>query len=264
MPIITVLTDFGSQDHYVGAMKGVILSINPGASIVDLTHEIPPQDIHAAAFNLLAAYQSFPPGTIHLAVVDPGVGSARRGIMIECGGQFFVGPDNGLFSWICEREAASSAIHLTNQKYFRHPVSDTFHGRDVFAPAAAALSNGVALDEFGPVIDDLIQLESLSPSRLVGGVIEATIIYIDRFGNCVTNLTPDQLREDEIGAGAKLVVNSNVVTSFRSFFADGVEGELFCLFGSAGFLEIVARNDSAEKILGALRGQPVLLIPGPR
>ena len=262
MPIITLLTDFGLQDHYVGALKGAILSINPGASIVDLTHEIPPHDIWAAAFHLLAVYQTFPAGTIHLAVVDPGVGSARRGIIVNCAGQFFVGPDNGLFSWICEREESSSAIHLTNQKYFRHPVSDTFHGRDVFAPVAAALSNGVARTEFGPVIDDLIQLKSLSPGRLDGGVIEATIIHIDRFGNCITNLTRDHVAEDKIAAGAKLVVNSHVVSSFRAFFADSGDGELFCLFGSAGFLEIAAQNSSAAKILGAERGQPAFLLLG--
>ena len=259
MPIITLLTDFGSQDYFVGAMKGVILSVNSDVSIVDITHEIPPQDIRAAAFNLLAVYKNFPAGTIHVAVVDPGVGSARRGIIINCAGQFFVGPDNGLFSWICEREGNFRAVHLTNEKFFRHPVSDTFHGRDIFAPVAAALSNGVTLKEFGPVIDDLIQLESLEPGRVDGGAIEATIIHIDRFGNCITNLTCAHLV-----AGAKLVVNGREVSSFREFFADsGVDQfELFCLFGSAGFLEIAAQNSSAAKILDAQRGHPVLLLSG--
>jgi S-adenosylmethionine hydrolase len=266
MPLITLVTDFGSEDYFVGAMKGAILSIDSGASIVDITHEIPPQDIRAAAFNLLAVYKDFPAGTIHVAVVDPGVGSARRGIIIKCAGQCFVGPDNGLFSWICEREEKFRAVHLTNQKLFRHPVSNTFHGRDIFAPVAAALSSGVALEEFGPVIDDLIQLESLEPGRAEGGVTEATIIHIDRFGNCVTNLTRGHLAEDQIAGGAKLVINGREVSAIRAFFADTGEDEreLFCLFGSAGFLEIAARNSSAAKALGAERGDPVLVIPGPR
>jgi S-adenosyl-L-methionine hydrolase (adenosine-forming) len=257
MSIITLLTDFGSQDYFVGAMKGAILSINPGARIVDITHEIPPRDIRAAAFNLLALYKEFPAGAIHVAVVDPGVGSRRRGIILECKDQFFVGPDNGLFSWICEREEGFLAVNLTNEKFFRHPVSHTFHGRDIFAPAAAALSSGIALKEFGPVIDDLVQLESLEPERVDGRVIEANIIHIDRFGNCITNLTRDHL-----GAAAKLVVNGREVSSFREFFADMAAGEdeLFCLFGSAGFLEIAARNTSAAKILGARPGDRVILM----
>jgi S-adenosyl-L-methionine hydrolase (adenosine-forming) len=262
--IITLLTDFGSQDYFVGAMKGAILSINPAASIVDITHEISPQDIQAAAFNLLAVYKEFPAGTIHVVVVDPGVGSARRSAILECAGQFFVGPDNGVFSWICEREEDFLAVHLTNEKLFRHPVSQTFHGRDIFAPVAAALSNGVDLKEFGPVIDDLIQLESLQPRTLDDGVTEAWIIHIDRFGNCITNLTRDYFAGSQITAGAKLVVNGHEVSSFREFFADGGvdQGELFCLFGSAGFLEIAAQNSSAAKILGAQRGHPVILLAG--
>jgi S-adenosylmethionine hydrolase len=259
MPIITLLTDFGSQDYFVSAMKGVILSINPDVRIVDITHEIPPQDIRGASFNLLAVYKSFPAGTIHVAVVDPSVGSARRAVIVGCAGQFFVGPDNGVFSWICEREGHSLAVHLSNEKFFRHPVSQTFHGRDIFAPAAAALSNGVALEEFGPTIDDLIQLESLEPKRIDGGRLEATIIHIDRFGNCITNLTRDHL-----GANAKLIVSGREVSSFREFFAErgGNQDDAFCLFGSAGFLEIAAQNASAAKILGARRGDSVQLLAG--
>jgi S-adenosylmethionine hydrolase len=259
MRIITLLTDFGSQDYFVGAMKGAILSINSKARIVDISHEIPPQDIRTAAFNLVAVYQEFPSGTIHVAVVDPGVGSARRGIIIECAGQFFVGPDNGVFSWICEREGSFVAVDLTDEKFFRHPVSDTFHGRDIFAPAAAALSKGIALKEFGPIIDDLVQLESLEPERVNRSVIEATIVHIDRFGNCITNLT-----RDHFGAGAKLVINGREISTFRQFFADSAvrDDELFLLFGSAGFLEIAAQDTSAAKILSARRGDRVILHPG--
>src|SRR5258707_15043964 len=197
-------------------MKGTILAINPEACLVDITHEMPPQDIRAAAFNLLATYKDFPSGTIHIVVVDPGVGSARRGIIIECASQFFVGPDNGLFSWICERERSFRAIHLTNEKFFRHPVSPTFHGRDIFAPVAAALANGVDLQEFGPLIDDPIKLESLAPRRTKNGEIEATVIHIDRFGNCITNLTRDHLV-----AGGKLGGPDREIFAVLAVFPEG-------------------------------------------
>jgi S-adenosylmethionine hydrolase len=262
--IITLLSDFGSQDYFVGAMKGAVLSINPAATIVDITHQIPPQDIRAGAFNLLGSYKGFPADTIHVAVVDPGVGSTRRPVLIECAKQFFVGPDNGIFSWVCEREEDFRAIHLTNQRFFREAVSNTFHGRDIFAPVAAALSSGVAPEEFGPVIDDLVQLESLKPSTENEGVTEACIIHVDRFGNCITNLTRDDVGAKQFAAGAKLVVNGHDVTSLRGFFADGRanNGELFCVFGSAGFLEIAAQNYSAATILGVQSGQPLVLVPG--
>ena len=265
MPIITLLTDFGSQDYFVGAMKGAILSINPAANIVDITHEIPPHAIRAAAFNLLATYQEFPAGTVHVAVVDPGVGSDRRPILIECARQFFVGPDNGVFSWVCEREENFRVTHLTNRGFFREPVSRTFHGRDIFAPVAASLSIGVAPKEFGPTIDGLVRFPSLKPQTVIQGVTEASIIHIDRFGNCITNLTRSDLGKDGLG-GAKLVVNDQEVTSLREFFADGGvnDGGLFCVFGSAGFLEIAARNYSAATILGVQSGQSVILFSGRR
>jgi S-adenosyl-L-methionine hydrolase (adenosine-forming) len=258
--IITLLTDFGSQDYFVAAMKGAILSINPEARIVDITHNIPPQDIQAGAFNLLACYRDFPSETIHVAVVDPGVGSKRRPIGIECAGQFFVGPDNGIFSWICEKEGNCQAFHLTNQTFFRHPVSATFHGRDIFAPVAAALSKGKALEEFGPAVGDLISLESLKPRIVSDNRIDARIIHIDRFGNCLSNLTGEMLGDDP--SGLRLEINDHSITSFRRYFAeptDQDENEIFCLIGSAGFVEIVARNASAAKTLAASRGQAVTL-----
>jgi S-adenosylmethionine hydrolase len=259
--IITLLTDFGSQDYFVGAMKGAILSINPSAQIVDITHDLPPHDIHAGAFNLLASYAAFPPGTIHVAVVDPGVGSQRKPLLIECAGRSFIGPDNGIFSWICEREGKVRAILLQNEKFFRHPVSATFHGRDIFAPVAAALSNGVVLEEFGDLVKDYVQLESLAVKMVTDGQVEARIIHIDRFGNCVTNLTRDHLSDASFKTGARLFVNGRDISTFRHFFAEPVDpqNELFCIFGSAGFLEIAAQDSSAATILDARRGQPVLL-----
>jgi len=260
--IITLLTDFGTEDYFVGAMKGVILSANPVAQIVDLAHNIPPQDIHAGAFNLLAVYKDFPRGTIHVAVVDPGVGSNRRPILIDCGNQFFVGPDNGLFSWICEREGNWRAHHLTNEKLFRHPTSKTFHGRDVFAPVAAALSNGAKPEEVGPVIDKIVELESLNPITTKDGKIEGKIIHIDRFGNCITNLTASHVGSNN--HAPRLRVNDANIDSFREFFSEGSgsDNDLFMLLGSAGFIEIAAQNSSAANILNARRGQSLVLING--
>lgn len=264
--IITLLTDFGSQDYFVGAMKGVILSRNPQAIIVDIAHETPPHDIDAAAFNLLATYKDFPAGTIHLAVVDPGVGSTRRPILIECGEQFFVGPDNGIFSWICEREGNCRTIHLTSEKFFRHPVSATFHGRDIFAPVAAALSIGVAVAEFGKEISDYIRIDSLRPIVASDGRVNGRVIHIDRFGNLITNLTPENFSEELAASGTALSINGHQITSFRKFFSEptGNNDDLFCVVGSAGFVEIAARNSSAATVLNAQRGDAVTLIGGRR
>ncbi len=263
MSIITLLTDFGSQDYFVGAMKGAILSINRHALIIDITHEIPPQDIEAAAFNLVATYKDFPAGTIHVAVVDPGVGSTRKPILIECGEQFFVGPDNGIFSWICEREGSVRAIHLTNEAFFRDPVSATFHGRDIFAPVAAALSSGVAMTQFGEKLSDYVRLDPLRPTAASDGSVEGRVIHIDRFGNCITNLTLEHFSADKAASGAQLRINSREISSFRQSFSEGeVDGsDLFCLVGSAGFLEIAACNSSAATMLNAQRGNVVTLIP---
>jgi S-adenosylmethionine hydrolase len=255
--IITLLTDFGSQDYFVAAMKGVILSANPAARIVDITHEIPPQDIYAGAFNLLAVHQDFPVGTIHVGVVDPGVGSERRAIVIECAGQFLVGPDNGLFSFIVQREGNCRIHEVTNESFFRHPVSNTFHGRDVFAPVAAALSNGTAVHEFGPQTGAMVELESFTPRPLTDGRIEGAIIHIDRFGNCITNLTPQHLGSNH---ALEININGRQITSGRQFFSQTAPGEdePFMFLGSAGFIEIAVRNASAASILDAQRGQSIV------
>lgn len=260
--LITLLTDFGTADYFVGAMKGVVLSICPDARIIDITHEIPSQDIHAGAFTLLAAYKSFPAGTIHVAVVDPGVGSARRPILASCGGQFFVGPDNGLFSYVFEREGQTEVIHIQNHSYFRQPVSATFHGRDVFAPVAAALAKGVEPSQFGAEITDYVRLESLAPARLEDGTLQGRIIHIDRFGNCITNLTREHLTNEMIAGGARLSINGIEITLFRQFYAEeqiGSGEEPFAIWGSADFLEIAVQNASAAWLLDAGLSQIVLL-----
>ena len=263
-PVITLLTDFGTSDYFVAAMKGVILGANPKARIVDITHEIPPQDIESAAFTLLAAWSSFPSGTIHVAVVDPGVGSARRAILIKLADQFFVGPDNGIFSYVCEtrevRGEKPKLFQLTNEKYWRQPLSATFHGRDVFAPVAAALSLGVRPAQLGTPLPDLVRLQPLRPTPSRAG-LNARIINIDRFGNCVTNITERDLTAKMIAAGAALRVKGKTVKSFRNHFAEETAGKekLFAIWGSAGFLEIAATNASAAKLLKAQRGDSVIV-----
>lgn len=239
-------------------MKGVILSINSDARIVDLTHEIPPQDVRAAAFTLAAVYQTFPPETIHVAVVDPGVGSSRRPILVAGAHQFFVGPDNGLFSFVFERETEARVFHLTNENYFRQPVSATFHGRDVFAPIAAALSTGINPEQLGVEVQDLARLDNLKPQRRDRQTIEAAIIHIDRFGNCITNLTREDLTAEMIARGVRLKINGREITSFRRFFAEeNAPDELFAIWGSAGYLEIAANRNSAARLLDARGGQMI-------
>lgn len=254
---ITLLTDFGSSDYYVGAVKGVILSVNPSAQFIDITHQIPPQDIEEAAFTLLASYRSFQRGTIHLAVVDPGVGSSRRGILARAGDYYFVGPDNGIFSYIFDQEPVRQIIHLTAQDYFRHPISPTFHGRDVFAPVAAQLSRGVSLDSFGQEIRDEVRLKPLLPEVTKKGKLKGRIIHIDHFGNCVTNLDYQSfngLEEQRV----VLVVNGKRTQSVQSSYSKAVgKHAIFAIWGSAGFLEISARNRSAAKLLKAKRGDLV-------
>ena len=254
LPVITLLTDFGTADYFVGAMKGAILSVNSAAVIADITHEIPPQDVETGAFTLLAAYDIFPAGTIHVAVVDPGVGSSRRAIIVEAAKQFFVGPDNGIFTYIYDRDPSSKVFHVTAEKYFRRPTSSTFHGRDVFAPVAAALSQGVKPEAFGPVITDAVRLPvSLTPEVKRNGDVHGRIIQIDRFGNCVTNLTREFFEES-----AELVVAGKRIRKFREFY-DGAGKEPFGIWGSAGFLEISVMGGSAAKVLKTKKGERVLL-----
>ena len=261
LPVITLLTDFGTADYFVGAVKGAILSVNPRAVIADITHEIPPQDSEAAAFTLLAAYQTFPPGTIHVVVVDPGVGSTRRPIIVSAGKQFFVGPDNGIFTYIYDRHPSHRAVHVTEEKYFRQPTSTTFHGRDIFAPVAAALSTGITPEKFGRLIKDAVRLETpLMPVVQKNGRVEGRIIHIDRFGNCITNLTPDVLGHDGV-----LVIKEKQISNFREFYGEaGSANEVFAILGSAGFLEISLNGGSAALTLGVKRGEAVILAKAPR
>jgi S-adenosyl-L-methionine hydrolase (adenosine-forming) len=255
LSVISLLTDFGTADYFVGAVKGAILSVNPEAVIVDITHEIARQDISAGAFTLLAAYKTFPAGTVHVAVVDPGVGSTRRAIIVKANEQFFVGPDNGLFTYIYDRESEHHVFHVTAEKYFRRDPSSTFHGRDIFAPVAAALSNGVKPRKFGPRISDAIRLDiPLEPEVLPNGDVRGRVINVDHFGNCVTNITRELLKPN-----ATLVVNRKTIREFRDFYGEAPSGTPFAIWGSAGFLELSVNGGSAAELLQAQTGTRVLL-----
>lgn len=261
--IVTLLTDFGTADYFVGAMKGVILSIAPGVTLVDVTHEVPPQEVRSGAFILLAAYREFPPGTVHVAIVDPGVGSSRRGIAIEAGGYRFVGPDNGIFGWIVDREPDARVFHLSNRSLFRPAVSSTFHGRDVFAPVAAALAAGMPIEQVGDEIGDFARMESLRPVRGEGGELRGAILHVDRFGNCVTSFTREDLPVDAAPRGFHLAVGERDIRSLRRFYAEETgPGRVFAIWGSAGFLELSANRDSAARLLSVRPGDPVALTVG--
>jgi S-adenosylmethionine hydrolase len=255
--IITLLTDFGTADYFVGAMKGVILSAQPEVTFVDISHEIPPHDVTTAAFTLLACYRDFPVGTIHLAVIDPGVGSERRPIAISAGGYNFVGPDNGLFSHVLDRESEARVFRLNRQEHFRAGPSTTFHGRDIFAPVAGALASGMAISELGDEINDPVRLAPLASCIFEGdGVWNAAIIHIDRFGNCVTNLAREALPAHVAGA-LTIDVNGRTITKVHRCYADAANDQLFAIWGSAGFLELSAYCASAAQRLEASCGDPV-------
>jgi S-adenosyl-L-methionine hydrolase (adenosine-forming) len=257
--MITLLTDFGAQDYFVPAVKGVISSLHPQAKIIDLTHEIPTQDIRAAAFTLGACYQTFPAGTIHLAVVDPGVGSARRAIVIDAGNHFFVGPDNGLFSFVYAREKSVRVFHANREDYFRQPISPTFHGRDVFAPLAAWLEKGIAPEALGVKILDYVRFLLPAPQTVNDHVL-GEVIHVDHFGNCITNLTVNELQVEAVMPTTRLRIREHDVHQFRTHFAQSSSHEtLFAYLGSAGFWEVGLWQDSAAKCLQFERGAVVQL-----
>lgn len=249
---IALLTDFGTRDFFVGAMKGVILSINESVAITDITHEIAPQDIRAASFTLRACHAEFPAQTIFVVVVDPGVGSERRAILVETEKYYFIAPDNGLLSFVFNREENFKVFEITNEKFFRHPVSKTFHGRDIFSPSAAHLSKGIEPKEFGNQIDDFIKFAEAKPEKTSENQIQGEIIFIDRFGNLITNLEKNDLPQN-----FALEIGEKRIENLKQYFAEAEKSEVFMIFGGAGFLEIAANQDSAEKILESRVGEKV-------
>ena len=258
--LITMTTDFGLTDYFVAAMKGVIYSINPGAEIVDITHQIPPHDIYAAAFTLTSCYKDFPRNTLHLVVVDPGVGSARRPIMVMTDEHNFIGPDNGVFSYIYQREQVNRVVHFTTEHYFRQPVSNTFHGRDVFAACAAYVSKLVDWKMMGEEINNPVRFNTPTPTVVSENYIRGSVIHIDRFGNIITNLTPSELTPERISAGARVRIGKHEAARLLTHFAEADPNEVFAYFGSAGLLEVAVPRQSAARLIEARRGVEVEVI----
>jgi S-adenosylmethionine hydrolase len=255
-PIVTLITDFGLRDPFVGIMKGVILGICPEARLVDLTHEVAPHDVLEAALALESAWRFFPPGTIHLAVVDPGVGSERRALAVEAAGHLFVGPDNGLFTFALQAPGWS-AVSVETPTYRLPVVSHTFHGRDVFAPAAGHLACGVRLSDLGPVLGDPVRV-ALPLARREGDEIVGEIIGSDRFGNLVTSITAEGIDELVCGGGVFTVeVAGRELGSLAASYSAGLAGVPAAIMGSGGRLEVFVRNASARTALGVGVGAPV-------
>ena len=250
--IITLLTDFGLRDYFVAAMKGVLLSLNPEVTLVDISHLVPPQDIFSGAFILGQAWSYFPAGTIHLAVVDPGVGTSRKALAATAGGHFFVAPDNGLLSYAMHGREDFSAYEITAEHYFRKPVSASFHGRDVFAPIAAWISRDIPLHQLGPSLPNPVRLTIPSPKRVRENLMQGAILSVDQFGNLTTNLAAADLPR-----WSKILAGQKEITTLRRTFGEGNPGELFVIPGSTGYLEIVVRDGSAASLLGIKAGAPI-------
>jgi S-adenosyl-L-methionine hydrolase (adenosine-forming) len=264
MPLITLTTDFGLTDSYVAQMKGVILGIAPDATLVDITHQVPPQDIVAGSVILADAVGAFPPDTIHLVVVDPGVGSERRAVAVETKsrgerpGPRFVAPDNGVLTGALQQFPLRRAVRLAERRFWRTDVSHTFHGRDVFAPVAAHLARGIELTEFGPPLDwDLILLPSVLP--VVGAdEIRGHIVRTDSFGNLITNIDASLIPE-EVRSRVAIEIGMQRIDGISRFYGEKQAGELLALFGSSGRLEIAIRDGHAGQVLAAWSGEEVVV-----
>ncbi|NLX94562.1 MAG: SAM-dependent chlorinase/fluorinase [Rhodopirellula sp.] len=256
MSIITLTTDFGMGSPYVAAMKGVILTINPAATVVDITHAVRPQDIRHGAVVLDDVAEQFPPGTIHVAVIDPGVGTARAIVYARIGRQRYVAPDNGLLSRLARRTAPSQLIRIENRDWFRQPVSSTFHGRDIMAPVAARLSLGRDPLQLGPPIERLTDLAwpevQIRPDRIVG-----TVLQIDSFGNLITNITAEMLAGRPTDNRACIVANIYETWGIYHSYGEQPDGMLIALIGSNGRLELSVVGDNAAERLGIQIGEPV-------
>jgi S-adenosylmethionine hydrolase len=258
---VTLTTDFGTSDHYVGTMKGVVYNINPDALVVDISHAVQSYDVLDGALTLAQAYSYFPIDTIHVVVVDPGVGSARRPILVRSEKYFFIAPDNGVLSLVFEREERVSVRHITSEHYFLQPVSRTFHGRDIFAAVAGWLSKGVEFSNFGNEISDYVRFRMPVPKRSEDGLVHGTILKVDKFGNLVTNITAGDIPQlfTQHPPAFKIAIGKHEVTSIRASYAEGASGEVFGILGSMGFLEISTHRGSAARTLDVAKGAEVVV-----
>jgi S-adenosyl-L-methionine hydrolase (adenosine-forming) len=258
-PVIALLSDFGGTDHYAGTMKGVMLGICPDVTLVDITHDIAAHDVLEGALQLAAAYRYFPAGTIFLAIVDPGVGSARRGIAVEAGDYRFVAPDNGVLTAVLRETPPRRAVELSERRYARPTVSRTFEGRDRFAPAAAWLAKGIQLPALGRPAGDIVRLDLPRPSE-DGDVLHGTILRVDRFGNLVTNLERRDVEKFAQSRSVAIEAGGHPVPRLVATYADMPAGEACALYGSTDHLELAENGASAATRLGLGRGAPVRVI----
>jgi S-adenosylmethionine hydrolase len=260
--IITLTTDFGLTDHYVGTMKGVITTINPLARIVDITNSVQSFDVLDGAMAISQAYQYFPPDTLHMVIVDPGVGGPRRPIIAVVGQHCFVAPDNGVLSLVYEREERVAVRHISASHYFRQPVSSTFHGRDVFAPVAGYISKGVEIAKFGEEITDYVRFAAPRPRAAGPNTWKGVVLKVDKFGNLLTNFTANDIPQLFLEAppAFKLTVGKAEVMQIQSSYSQGAQGEILAIIGSAGFLEICTNRGSASRLAGAEKGSEVSVV----
>ncbi len=256
--VITLASDFGLHDHYVGTMKGVILRIHPEARVIDVTHQITVQDVLEASLILDSGYRYFPVGTVHVVVVDPGVGSGRRPILVAGNEHYFVGPDNGTFTAVIDSDPSARVFEIAERRFLLPDTSDTFHGRDVFAPVAAYLSRGVAPDEFGPPVSDPRRLVLPLP-RIWGDQIRGEVIHIDSFGNIVSNITRADFERAVGSHRFRILINGKVIDRVHRTYADQERGQVLALFGSNELLEIAVAEGRAERRIGAGKGDTILV-----
>ncbi len=257
--IVTLTTDFGLQDHFVGTMKGVMVDINPEVRFVDISHAVQPFDVFDGALTIAQAYSYFPTSTVHMVIVDPGVGTARRPIVVSTEKYLFVAPDNGVLSLIYDHEERLSVRTITADHYFLQPLSNTFHGRDIFSPIAAYLSKGVDPARMGEEVTDYVRFSAPKPKPAGNGTLRGVVMKVDRFGNLITNITPQDLPAlfQDNPPPFKIAVGKREITQVRSAYADGAPGEVFGILGSMGFLEIAANRSAASKLVEAGKGTDV-------
>lgn len=255
-PLVTLTTDFGTQDPYVAAVKGVLHRECPGVRIEDLSHEVGPQNLIECALFVAGAAPWFPGGTIHLVVVDPGVGSSRTPIAVQAGGHHFVCPDNGLLSLYLAGYPEAEARTIANPAFMLPEVSATFHGRDIFAACAARLAAGVSFEEVGPVAEQLVSLALPRPRAEEDGRIQGVVIHVDHFGNCITNIRRDDLREN---APYRVQFGGRALPGIYAHYAAARPNQPLALFGSTGYLEIAVREGDANQGFGLDPGEPITL-----
>lgn len=263
-PIITLTTDFGTNDHFVGVMKGVILDIVPDAAIVDICHSVQAFDVLDGALTISQAYSYFPSKTVHIVVVDPGVGTARRPILASSDKYHFIAPDNGVLSLVYAKESRMHVRHITSDHYFLQPVSNTFHARDIFSPVAAYLAKEVDSLKFGEEIEEYVKFSAPKPKAVDANRLRGVVLKVDKFGNLITNITPQDapMLFAAKAKGFKIVVGSREITEIRNAYAEGAPGEVIAIMGSMGFLEIAANRAAAAQLIGVGKGAEVSIVLG--